>query len=313
MQLVLFNHDDNVEVLLDSKGGFQTFKNIIKPNHVVLDNGSKNIEPALKKDNNFYAFNTSVSNENSTRNLKLEFDKPNNTEEAKLYLTAKNSVWLDYIFGKFNEQFGMYYNTFQKEQQEVSIDSIKNWTEGQNIPLSVYLKTNKGWELIEKINTVGPMAMRNLVVPIHLKGIDQDKIQIKLESGFMFWEVDYVGMDFSENVDLQSQYISPSKAIDQTGKDVTELLINQDKNSLIQPNIGDAVVVSFAVEKPKPELVQSVFLKNRGYYNYIRNYKGIPDFEKLKSFRIDNTFTKYSEKAYFDYVNFDLTTLAYHE
>lgn len=207
----------------------------------------------------------------------------------------------------------MYYNTFQKEQQEVSIDSIKNWTEGQNIPLSVYLKTNKGWELIEKINTVGPMAMRNLVVPIHLKGIDQDKIQIKLESGFMFWEVDYVGMDFSENVDLQSQYISPSKAIDQTGKDVTELLINQDKNSLIQPNIGDAVVVSFAVEKPKPELVQSVFLKNRGYYNYIRNYKGIPDFEKLKSFRIDNTFTKYSEKAYFDYVNFDLTTLAYHE
>tara|TARA_R110002074_G_scaffold232014_4_gene403474 strand:+ start:4740 stop:6431 length:1692 start_codon:yes stop_codon:yes gene_type:complete len=313
VQLVLFNHSTDVEVLLDSEGGFQTFKNIIAPRDVVVDDDLKHVEPALKKDNIFYAFNTSVNTEKSTRNLKLEFDKPKESQEAKLYLTAKNSVWLDYIFGKFNEQFGMYYNTFQKEQQEVSRDSIKGWTEGQNIPLSVYLKTNKGWKLVEKINTVGPMAMRDLVVPLELKGINKDKIQIKLETGFMFWEVDYVGMDFSKNIDLKPEYISPSKAVDQVGNNVTESLLNQDNNYLIQPNIGDEVTVSFSVEKPKPELVQSVFLKNRGYYNYIRDYKGIPDFEKLKSFRIDNTFTKYSEKVYFDFVNFDLNTLAYHE
>tara|TARA_R110002049_G_scaffold2019_1_gene14698 strand:- start:6273 stop:7964 length:1692 start_codon:yes stop_codon:yes gene_type:complete len=313
VQLVMFNHDANLEVLLDSKGELQTFKNIIKPKNVVFDDDSKNIEPALKKDNNFYTFDTAVKTNNSSRYITFEFDKPNNAEKAKLYLTAKNSVWLDYIFGKFNEQFGMYYNTFQKEQQEVSRDSIKGWTEGQNIPLSVYLKTNKGWKLVEKINTVGPMAMRDLVVPLELKGINKDKIQIKLETGFMFWEVDYVGMDFSKNIDLKPEYISPSKAVDQVGNNVTESLLNQDNNYLIQPNIGDEVTVSFSVEKPKPELVQSVFLKNRGYYNYIRDYKGIPDFEKLKSFRIDNTFTKYSEKVYFDFVNFDLNTLAYHE
>lgn len=313
VQLVLFNHEGNTEVLLDSKGEPQTFKNIISPSDVLLDEGFKSKEPALKKDNNFYAFNTSVKTDNSSRHITFEFDKPNNTAEAKLYLTAKNSVWLDYIFGKFNEQFGMYYNTFQKKQQDVPKDNVKDWTEGQNIPLSVYLKTNKGWELVEKINTVGPMAMRDLVVPLKLEGINEDKIQIKLETGFMFWEVDYVGMDFSENIDLKPEYISPSKAIDHVGNDVTESLLTQDNNYLIQPNIGDEVTVSFSVEKPKLLLSQSIFLKNRGYYNYIRDYNGIPDFEKLKSFRKENTFTRFSEKAYFDYVNFDANELTYHE
>ena len=90
VQLVLFNHDDNVEVLLDSKGEFQTFKNIMAPKNVVLDDGLKHIEPALKKDNKFYAFNTSVKTENSSRNITFEFDKPKDSDEAKLYLTAKN-------------------------------------------------------------------------------------------------------------------------------------------------------------------------------------------------------------------------------
>ncbi len=313
VQLIMFNHDKNIEVLLDSEGEPQTFKNIISPSHVFLDDGSKNMEPALKKDNNVYAFNTTVKTDNSSRNITFEFDKPNHTEEAKLYLTAKNSVWLDYIFGKFNEQFGIYYNTFQKKQQEVSKDSIKNWYEGQSIPLSVYLKINKDWKLVEKLNTVGPMAMRNLVVPLHLKGINQDKIEIKLETGFMFWEIDYVGVDFTENIDLKPEYVKPSKAVNQLGKDVTDLLSNQDNTYLVQPNIGDEVTVSFSVEKPNKALSQSVFLKNRGHYNYIRDYKGIPDFEKLKTFRQDNTFTKFSEKAYFDFVNFEINQLAYHE
>lgn len=313
VQLVLVNHDKDIEVLMDSNGSLQTFRNLVPPKESIQDNGIKNLSLALKKDNQFYAFDTPIKTNNSTRNMVFKFEKQKESKEAKLYLTAKNSVWLDYAFGKFNEQFGSYYNTFQKKQQEVSGDSIAKWKMNQHIPLSVYKNTKTGWELIERIGTVGPMAMRDIVVPINMDDVDGDNIEIKLETGFMFWEVDYVAIDFSENLDLKPEYITPSKALDQKGNDVTKLLIEADKNYFVQPHIGDEVIVNFPASKNQECLEQSVFIKNRGYYNYIRDYKGIPDFEKLKTFRQPNTFTKFSEEAYLNFVNYNPNNLAYNE
>ena len=313
LQLLQVSHDKNLEVLMDSQGKLQTFQKIEVPAKVHIDGEVGDAKSALAKDNDFYAFNTSIVTTNSTRNIVFEFDKPAGETNAKLYLTAKNSVWLDYIYGKFNEQFGLYYKTFQKNQQKIPADSIKAWSNGQNIPLSVYIKTSKGWQLVERINTVGPMAMRDIAVPLDLNKVAGDKLQVKLETGFMFWEVDYVGVDFTKNAELQINYIEPSVALDQNGINVADLLTKVDSKYFAQPKIGDEVVVHFPLEEQSDNMKQSFFLKNRGYYNYIRDYKGIPDLEYLKSFREDNTFTKFSEKAYFEFANFDFKTLAYHE
>jgi hypothetical protein len=313
VQLVIANHDKDIEVLMDSKGNLQTFKNIESPLNVTQDNLIKNRDLALLKDNEFYAFDTSIKTESSSRQIVFEFNKPSQSREAKLYLTAKNSVWLDYIFGKFNEQFGTYYNTFQKKQQEVHSDTINKWKSEQHIPLSVYLKVNDRWKLIEQVNSVGPMAMRDIVVPLNLEGVSGEKLQIKLETGFMFWEVDYVGVDFSKNLDLKPVYVNPSSAFDQNGNNVTHLLDKIDSRYFSQPNIDDEVTINFPVGEFQEGMVQSVFLKNRGYYNYVRDYKGIPDFEVLKSFRKKEAFTKYSEKSYLEFAMFDPNELSYHE
>ncbi|WP_406682941.1 hypothetical protein N1F78_09615 [Seonamhaeicola sp. MEBiC1930] len=312
VQLILVNHENNVEVLLDNDGRLQTISNLESPVKVTQDNDLDNLNSALKKDNDFYAFNTPIATKNNTRSVVFEFEKPKKSGQAKLYLTAKNSVWLDYIFGKFNEQFGQYYNKFQKDQQQIDGDSIKTWTKNQHIPLSVYKKTKTGWALIERVKTVGPMAMRDLVIPFNFDD-GEDVLKIKLETGFMFWEVDYVGMDFSENIDLKPEYINPLKATDQNGIDVTHLLNKADNNYFTQPHIGDEVIVQFLSTENKQRMKQSAFLKNRGYYNYLRNYKGIPDFEKLKTFRTPSVFTNFSEEAYFDFVNYNPKVIAYHE
>lgn len=314
VQLISVTHEKNVEVLIDSKGELQSIKNLISPVLVTQDDGLKNKRKASKKDNEFYGFDTSMYSENSTRNVIFDFNNPLKKKSAKLYLTAKNSVWLDYIFGKFNEQFGSYYNKFQRNQQKVPFDTIQNWSESQHIPLSIYLKTNHEWKLIEKIKTVGPMAMRNIVVPLTLENVERlDKIQIKLETGFMFWEVDYVGIDYSKNIDMKPIYISPSNAIDQYGNDVTLLLNKPDENYFSQPNIGDEAIVNFQVAPCNENQEKSIFLHNRGYYNYIRDYKGVPDIDKLKSFKEKNTFTRFSENTYFDFVTINLEKTVYHE
>ena len=306
VQLLEVNHPENVKVLLDKNGNPHTFSNINSPVNVLVDNLNIDNSPALVKDNNSYLFNSIINTTGSIRNIELKFNKPVHSEKAKLFLTVKNSMWLDYAFGKFNEQFGTYYTQFQKDQQESTIEKSTKWMNSQNIPLSVYLKTNNGWELVDRINTVGPMASRDIVVPIDVGNASGEKVVIKLETGFMFWEVDYAGIDFTEGLSLEVKYINPNEAIDGNNTNVTKLLTEVDENYLVQPNIGDEVVVNFKLSDAKPDVNRTFFLKNRGYYNYIRNYDGEPNFQKLRLFKKAGAFTdfsKYEYEALMDYEN----------
>jgi hypothetical protein len=313
VQILEIDHPYNVQVLLDKNGDPQTFSNIIPPNKVVVDNLNIDNSPALIKDDNSYLFNSEINSSSSLRNIEMEFNKPQNTENAKLFLTVKNSMWLDYVFGKFNQQFGTYYPQFQKDQQAVSLEKSTKWVQEQDIPLSVYLKTSTGWELVDRINTVGPMASRDIAVPIDLSKVAGNKVKIKLETGFMFWEVDYAGIDYTANKALDIKYINPYEALDGNGENVTKLLSATDQNYFVQPNIGDEVVVTFKMSEPNLDLKRTFFLKNRGYYNYIRNYDGEPDFQKLKLFRAAGAFTdfsKYEYEALMDYESqFDLVSI----
>ena len=312
VQLLDVNHPDNVKVLLDKNGNLHTFSNIVSPNNVLVDNLNINNEPILAKDTNSYLFNSELINSSSIRNIELKFNKPPQTKNAKLVLTVKNSMWLDYVFGKFNEQFGSYYSQFQKDQQESTKEKSTKWMNEQNIPLSVYLKTTTGWELIDRINTVGPMASRDIAVPMDISNSLGEEVVIKLETGFMFWEVDYAGIDFTENLSLDINYINPNVAIDGNNDDVTKLLSAEDQNYYVQPNIGDEVVVNFKISESKPGFNKTFFLKNRGYYNYIRDYDSEPNFQKLKLFKEAGAFTDFSKfeyEALMDYENqFDLAS-----
>ena len=206
-------------------------------------------------------------------------------------------MWLDYIFGKFNQQFGSYYQEFQAQQQTKTKEQSEKWINEQHIPLNVYVETVKGWELIKRINTVGPLAFRDIVVPINSKYITKDKLKVKLETGFMFWEVDKIAADFSENSSVIVNNLQPFRAIDQNGNDVLKSLTQKDNQYLVQPNIGDHVYVSF---KSNPEEIKegkvTVFLENSGYYEYIRNFSGNPNKSELMTFRNPGTFAKFSEK-----------------
>ena len=257
----------------------------------------------MRQDNISYTFNTDIEDQNSVRSIVFEFEKPSDINNGKLYLTAKNSFWLDYMYGKFNEQFGSYYSKFQKDQESVSKENKLKWMNEQNIPLTIYVKSSNSWNMVEKVNTVGPMAYRNLVVPIDLSKVTSDKLQIKLETGFMFWEVDYVGMDYSENISLNVSYLDPTMAIDENNNDVTSLLTKTDQKYLVQPEVGNEVIITYRFDAIDSSANQSVFLKNRGYYTYIRDYDGIPDFDYLRSFKEAGAFTKFSEEVYYMFID----------
>lgn len=310
LQLVVLEHPEEVKVLLDRNGKAHSFSHIEAPEIAFSDNFSVDLSGVLQQDLNSFLFDSEVESTDGARSFTMEFAKPAGAKKAKLFLTAKNSFWLDYTFGKFNEKFGSYYNTFQKKQLDTPGKESTQWAIDQNIPLSIYIRTNGDWKLVDRITTVGPLAFRDLVVPVDLGDIQDEKVVIKLETGYMFWEIDRAGIDFSENIPMKEVCLEPYAAIDEKGKNVTDLLRETDKKYLIQPEVGNEVIVSFKYKPDNHTGRTTVFLKNRGYYTYIRDYKGIPDFAELNTFKESGRFSRFSEEQYKKFVAEEMLDLA---
>lgn len=60
---------------------------------------------------------------------------------------------------------------------------------------------------------VGPLAARDLVVPVDLRKHTGEEVRLRVESGFLFWELDYAAMDFTEDRPMALQVLKPSEVV----------------------------------------------------------------------------------------------------
>jgi hypothetical protein len=298
-ELWVVQHPADSKVLLDNKGNVHTLSAIQAPVAAQTNAGESCLEPLLKQDKASHLFNEDVP-ENKPNEAILTFDKPSEAVNGKLVLHAQNSLWLDYLFGEFTQQFGSYYNKWAASQKRESYEKLSQWQHEQGIPLSVYLETNKGWQLVDHIESVGPLASRDLVVPVNLADVQaKDQIRIKLTSGFMFWEVDYVGIDYTANVPVKMEKYKPARAVNEKGQDVRQALSGNDEVYLHQLQPGTAVSISYRhVVQQAPGTTLSTFLHTKGYYEHVRDYTGTPDVPELISFRKPGRFIEFSKEKY---------------
>jgi hypothetical protein len=302
-ELIVVEHPDDMSVLVDKRGIVQTMSALKSP--VLATDGNEQVcTNVLKsKDSLCYLFNQGNIENPEMSSLILGFERPNNAQSAKLVLNVKNSYWLDYIYGKFNEQFGTFFNEFNKRQKKVPQEKNVQWALDQGIPLSVYVGTSTGWQFVDYINTVGPLASRDVVVAVPLSEVSGDKVRIKLECGLMFWEADYAAIDFTVNQPLKTSFIRIKTAFDERGKDISSALFKIDKKYLYQPEVGNEAILSYPADITGENRKQSVFFHSCGYYEYIRNYTNEPDMAYLKTFREKGAFARFSKMHYDTFVN----------
>ena len=208
--------------------------------------------------------------------------------------------------------FGSYYASFVKKQCKTPAATLLQWAKDQQLPLEVSLKTAKGWQKITDITTIGPLATREVVVPVDLAAVTAPDFEIKLSCGFMFWEIDYAAMDFSEDKNYQVETISPFVATDENGKNVLPELEKRDGVYLEQPVPGNAVTLEYKCPEQAPGTAGSYILHSRGYYTHVRDFKGSPDIAFLKQFRKPGGFPAYSIRLYKKFRNTTMESLVQH-
>jgi hypothetical protein len=292
--LMVISHNKNIKAMVDESGYIYTIKNPQQPTSAILNN-KKNVLSAISEaSDNEILYMDDESNSDGSNQLNLKFTIPAKANDGKLILTVKNSYWLDLLYGKLAEGLGTYYAKYMKQQKKKPAEQLNQWINDQQIPLVVSVKTISGWQQVTAIPTIGPLAAREMVVSIDLSNIKNDVLDLKISSGFMFWEIDYIAMDFSENDKFHVQTLSPVKAIDELGRSVLPQLQKEDKKYLVQPEIGNVTTIIY---KPKDEVnhetTHTYVLKTKGYYEHIRNFTTKPDIKFLNQFKKPNSFPLY--------------------
>jgi len=297
-ELMVVTHDKNVQILVDETGKLYSVSNPIPPLTAIA--ADKDVLSMINHENDdkCYSFDDTTAT-TGVNQLNLTFARRPNAKKAKLILRLKNSYWMDVTYGKMTEGFGSYYGTFIKQQYNKPLAELKQWVKEQEIPLHIALNTASGLQNVADLTTAGPLATREIVVPLDLAGLNGNEIQLQLSTGFMFWDIDYAAIDFSDDTQYSVSTLIPNKATDETGRDVTKLLAVADGKYLEQPVPGNAVDIDY-LAKPNtdPKKTQTFILHAKGYYEHVRNFKTSLDLGFLEQFKKPNGFSRYSLQLY---------------
>jgi hypothetical protein len=293
-KLVVFDHPAGSKVLIDKNGVYQTATDLKTPSEAFNLAGKDVLKTIANNDDtlSYYGDDTNIE----TDGVIMKFDRPQAAKSGKLFIRAKNSFWLDYVFSQFNNSFGSAYKSWVEKQEKGDVKEMRQWSLNQKIPLSVYVEKNGNWEFVDYYNLSGPMAFKEDVMAINIPDTGSEPLKIKLESGSFFWDIDYAAMDFTPNLDLVKHEIEVGKAINEKQEDVTDLLKADDDKYYIQPEIGNAAFLSFYEPPKKDNLIRSEFLHSKGFYEILSNPSGVPDRKFLEAFREPGRFTKFSNE-----------------
>ena len=293
--LMVVEHEKNVILLVNPDGRIFSVSNPQAPETATLNNHIDVRNELLSKDNNNCVF----KDDNGVRaaeDLFVTFQNDLKSKKGKLILSGKTSSWVNYLYGEFTKGFGSYYDKWIKEQDKKPAAELEKWSNEQNIPLTISIKTPGGWKEVQKLKAVGPLLDRDMVIPVDLPV--NGPAEFKISSGYLFWELDYAAIDYTPDADFTVNRIKPFEALDEKGTDVLYDIASPDKQYLVQPDIGNATIVKYKSIAPREGMTQTFFLHSSGYYTHIRHYKGSPKVAFLKSFEQPGALAAFSRQKF---------------
>jgi len=306
-ELLVVTHEKDVTIAADESGNLHSIAQPALPLSAMVD--GKDVLSLIAHQNDTLSFNfdDTAAAKNNNNTLNLSFEKPANKQAAKLVLRLKNSYWLDMVYGKFIQGFGRYYSTFIQKQSTTPVQKLTQWKEEQQLPLHVSVQVGNNWQTQHSLITVGPLATREIALPLNLSDVTGGQVKVQLSAGFMFWEIDYAAIDFSDDMPIQVNRLQPEKATDETGANVLPLLAKEDASYLQQPVPGNATVIEYSyIPLADNSKTQTFILHAKGYYEHVRNYTNAPDISFLKQFRQPGALSSYSINLYRQAMNTDV-------
>ena len=296
VEILAVSHPENLSVLIDKNGNLHTISEPISPTEV-FDNDRLNQLSLIKEaDEAAYQFNPNQLTNLSELTMKFPGSPDGN---GKLILSAKNTKWSGFVYNQFNALFGENHEKWVERNKNKSKEEREFWMRQEGIKMLVDVKTPNGWQQVDELELVGESNFNSMV--IDLKSLPKDAVEIRLRSGFMFWELDYVAMDYSKDVPLDVAVLKPTSAIGSNGKDYKASLSQDDENYMDHLEKNTLTTVMFDGLPVRPNQQRSIILKSKGYYVSKEKYTGKTQRNELMKFKKPGELSRFSKKLYTDF------------
>ncbi len=191
VQLMQVTHRENDQVLVDRKGNVLIYSNPVIPVQASTGPGKDLRSEVMARDGKYYSF-TNHTGEGTSSDILLSFSKPRQSISGKLIINAKNSAWSYYLFNQFKSLYGKYYPELIQKKDKADPAQVLQCELDQFLPMLVSVKYKGEWKFIDYFPTAGISNSRDLIMNMDLEEFkDSSNIQVRLQTTYMFWDLDY--------------------------------------------------------------------------------------------------------------------------
>ncbi|MFT5820924.1 MAG: hypothetical protein ACI8ZM_002172 [Crocinitomix sp.] len=297
LELMVVEHEKGTEVYPDQQGNINMVKAPIMPTTLKDDGGKDLTELVGYHDGRAFVFNNTSAQDFS--HVYAGFDLPENKANAKLVMQVKNTEWSGYVYHEFTKLFGSYYdNWVAKNQRKKTGEEMEADQKKHGLPLVISVKKGDEWVDIEAIDLVGSISYNGLAVELPQELLNGDQLEVRIRSGFMFWKLDYLALDFSANDGYELQKLKPSIANGNGDKDFIDELSYDDESYMDHPLNGDSTYVEYHGLNVNPEKQRTLILHSKGYYIPLAKYDTKMERKELAKFKADGQLSRFSQDLF---------------
>jgi hypothetical protein len=271
ISLLAIDHPSGTEIIPDCNGQIHTISNPMPPFSAISFSRDNVLELINKADNQFWGnlyqnSNSSFNNNNPLNGIICEFERPPESQTAKLVLNMKNSGLGYFGLEKIHSLEGPNrMNWIYKLNSDVNErNRLKAWMMREG-GLHVSLLVDGEWISQGSVPLVGPKTEAEKIVLVDLSQCHENSIKIKIESTPDLWLIDAVAIDYSTDANISVSVPKLCNAVTQNGQNVAEMISNPD--SLYYSMLpGDYALLSFGEVPQSKDMDRTFLLKSQGFY-----------------------------------------------
>ena len=301
MEMLVVQHATDVEVITDQKGTVYTIQDREKATLAINDKGTDLRVKLEESDDDAYLFDQ--VGENDFSHVFATFNVNENKEHAKLIVRAKNSNWGGLVYHSFAELMGKNYSKWVKHNQKRTPEEAQKDVIEAGIPLIIEVKKNGKWVPLEAIDLISEVNFNELVIPIPAEYLTDEAVEFRLSSGYKFWEIDVLHMDYSAPETVTVDRLKPTSAVGK--EDFTAALTWDDAHYMEHKATGDSALVVFD-NLPTTTQKRTLFLHSKGYYLSKDTYEGATNWPAILALREKGGLSAFSKELYEAYMNVTL-------
>jgi hypothetical protein len=283
MGLVIVDHPPATGVAPNIRGRIHTIKEPRLPDRA-RDRRGNDILPFLsERDGVFWKTGPGEIDPDGGDDLRddliLDFPKPEKADRVKLLVNCSTTRWGTQVAREFLAVYGTALPEWYAEIDSAgpALRKILDWYYREELYImQVQVFTGEGWRSRGEIFGGGPFASKDKVYVLDLSDVRGDKLRIRLRPPAHFWKLDYLAVDYSEDLPVAVSEVAATRAVDNRGNDVTALLAKNDDACLVLPRIGDSAELLFRAPPRRAGLERTVILKAGGYYKIHLEPRGEP-------------------------------------